>query len=46
MKKRILRHLEWMDKYLEIMQNESLDSLEKTMKKHMTEIYFFMHERL
>lgn len=45
MKKRILRHLEWMDKYLEIMQNESLDSLEKTMKKHMTEIYFFMHER-
>lgn len=45
MKKRILRHLAFMDKYLENMPNETKENLEKTMKKHMTEIYFFMHER-
>ena len=45
MKKRILRHLAFMDRYLENMPNETRENLEKTMKKHMTEIYFFMHER-
>ena len=45
MKKRILRHLAFMDEYLEHMSDESRENLEKTMKKHMTEIYFFMHER-
>ncbi len=45
MKKRILRHLAFMDKYLENMPNETKENLDKTMKKHMTEIYFFMHER-
>lgn len=45
MKKRILRHLKYMDEYLAGMSEKSKEELEKTMKKHMTEIYFFMHER-
>lgn len=45
MKERILRHLAFMDNYIGAMEGKSRDELEKMMEKHMTEIYFFMHER-
>ena len=46
MAERITNHLKWMDDYLCNMEGKSVDELSKTMKKHMTEIYFFMHERM
>lgn len=46
MKKRILKHLEMMDGFLAHLSDKSVEEIEETMKRHMTEIYFFMHERL
>ena len=45
MKERILRHLNFMDEYLTRLDGKTLSELKKMMDKHMTEIYFFMHER-
>ena len=45
MKERILRHLNFMDEFLADIDNKSLAELKKIMERHMTEIYFFMHER-
>ena len=45
MKERILRHLNFMEEYLTRLDGKTLSELKKMMDKHMTEIYFFMHER-
>lgn len=46
MKKRILAHLSYMDEILEILKDKDEKELEVIRKRHMTEIHFFMHERI
>lgn len=46
MKKRILAHLSYMEDILEHLKDKDENELEVIRKRHMTEIYFFMHERL
>lgn len=46
MKKRILAHLSYMEELLPNVQKMNDKELEIIRKKHMTEIEFFMHERL
>ena len=46
MKKRILKHLAMMDEYIAGMSGKTVEEMEETLQRHMTEITFFMHERL
>lgn len=46
MKKRILKHLNDMEDYLESLSDRTEEELTEMLARHMTEIQFFMHERL
>lgn len=46
MKKRILKHLNDMEEYLESLSDRTEEELTEMLARHMTEIQFFMHERL
>ena len=46
MKKRILAHLSYMEDVLKKLNDKNEEELEVIRRRHMTEIYFFMHERL
>ncbi len=46
MKKRIVKHLNDMEEYLESLSDRTEEELTEMLARHMTEIQFFMHERL